>query len=164
MESLSLDTTTEAIESEEEIEWGTSLVKDEIQRVESTLKMGVVNRMMVGDNLVFTTHAPKESHTTLRDDGTEPERLEAVNMNKKTGGSLYNTESTRERNNIFVGKDIEDRKQTSRDSTKMDVPMQQQTRRMDGDGPAITSSEKDTASLSRLSFTFHILARTKSCP
>ena len=65
---------------------------------------------------------------------------------------MYKTESTCERNNIFVGKDIEDRKQTSRDSTKMYAPMQQQTRRMDGDGPAITSSEIETAYLSRLSF------------
>ena len=87
-----------------------------------------------------------------------PGIIEEVKMSKKTGGShveLYKTErkdTTHGRNNIFVGKDIEDRKKTSCDSPKMDVPMQQQTRRMDCDVPAITLSEIDTASLSRLSF------------
>ena len=73
LESLSLNTTTEAIEPGEEIKWGTSPVKEGTQQVESTVKMGPVDRMMVGDNLVVPTHAPKGSHTTLMDDTTEPE-------------------------------------------------------------------------------------------
>ena len=66
LESLNLKTPTEAIEPKEEIKWGTSLVNEATQRVEGTVNIGVVDGMMVGDNLVVPMHAPKESHKTRR--------------------------------------------------------------------------------------------------
>ena len=74
LESMSLNTTTEALDPGEEIEWGISPEEEDgTQRVESNVKMGVVDRMMMGDNFVIPTHAPKGSHTTPRNDETEQE-------------------------------------------------------------------------------------------
>ena len=73
MESSSLNTTTEAIDHIKEIEWGVSLVEEGTKRVESTVKMGVDDRMMIGDNLAVPTHALTGSHTIPRNDETKQE-------------------------------------------------------------------------------------------
>ena len=74
LESVSLNTTTEALDPGEEIEWGISSEEEyATQQVESNMKMGVVNKIRMGDNFVISTHEPKGSHTTPRNDETEQE-------------------------------------------------------------------------------------------
>ena len=73
LKSMSLNTTTDSLYPGEEIEWGTSPEEDGTQQVESNVKMGVVDRMRMGDEFVISTHEPKGSHTTPRNDETKQE-------------------------------------------------------------------------------------------
>ena len=63
---------------------------------------------------------------------------EEVSLTKTTGGSLLELNktdrqnTTRERANIFVDKDVEERENMSCDSQQTDDHMQQQTQRIDG--------------------------------
>ena len=72
MRSTSLNTTTEALDPGEEIEYGTSpLEGGATQLIESNVKMGVVYRMRVGENLEIPTQEPKGSHAIARNDETK---------------------------------------------------------------------------------------------
>ena len=72
MESVTLNTTTEALDPGEETKLGISQEEEDVtQHVESNVKMGVVDRMRMGDNFVISTHDPKGSHTTARNDELE---------------------------------------------------------------------------------------------
>ena len=61
MTSASLNTTTEALDPGEEIEYG----------IESNMKMGEVDRMRMGGKLVISTHEPKGSRAIARKDETK---------------------------------------------------------------------------------------------